>query len=181
MAEAIALAGSIIAIVQIASAARKLSQSLYTTARTAGSAKEDIEKFAMDINTFASILSITHTSIRRYCQRKSNSPTIRYIYEHEILEQLVDQATRVRRQIEVLRPPIRDLRRGRIPIANRLKWAFFNKPDVKALHPEMECVKTNLLLVMQIMNLEKRQQEDQSDETRQEMYQPPIALTYNIN
>lgn len=168
MAEAIALAGSIIAIVQVASAAVKLSQSLYTTARKAGSAKEDIENFAMDMNTFASIIRSTHRSIRRYCQEESRSPAIRYIKEHNILEQVVDQATRVGRKIEQVRPPIQDLR-GRLSIVNRFRWSLVNRHDVKALNPQMECVKTNLHLVMDIMILEKLQQGYRSDETRQEM------------
>jgi hypothetical protein len=171
MAEAIALAGTIFTIVQIAGAATKLSRSLYATARKAGSAKEDIQNFAMDINAFASIMRIAHDSIRGHCRNESNSAVLRYIREHDILEQLVEQATRIRKHIEAVRPQIQDLR-GRLAVVNRFKWILFNRPDVKALHPEMECVKTNLLVVMQLMALElaqQRQQHQQSAETRREM------------
>src|SRR5438105_1133491 len=121
MAEALALAGSIIAIVQIAGAATKLSRSLYATARKAGSAKEDIQKFAMDINAFASIIRVAHDSIRGHCQKESNSSVLRYIREHDILGQVVEQATRIRKQIEAIRPQIQDLR-GRVTVVNRLRW-----------------------------------------------------------
>lgn len=171
MAEALALAGSIIAIVQIAGAATKLSRSLFATARKAGSAKEDIQKFAMDISAFASIIRAAHDSIRQNCQKESNSAALRYIQEHDILGHLIEQATRIRKHIEAVRPQIQDLR-GRIKVVNHLKWILFNRPDVKALHPEMECVKTNLLLVIHIITLElvqQQQREHQSDETRREM------------
>lgn len=171
MAETLALAGSIIAIVQIAGAATKLSQSLYTTARKAGSAKEDIETFAMDISAFASIIRVAHDSIRGHCQKESNSAVLRYIWEHDILGQLVEQATRIRKHIKAVRPQIQDLR-GRLTVVNHVRWTLFNRPDVKALHPEMECVKTNLLVVMHVMSLElaqQRQQKHQSHETRREM------------
>lgn len=178
MAEALALTGSIFTIVQIAGAATKLSRSLYATARKAGSAKGEIEKFAMDINTFASIIRVAHDSIRGHCRKESNSAVLRYIREHDILGQLIEQATRIGKHIEAVRPQIQDLR-GRLKVVNYLRWIIINRPDVKALHPEMECVKTNLLVVMHIMALElaqQRKQEDQSDETRQEMWEPVITL-----
>ena len=171
MAEAIALVGTIFTIVQISGAAMKLSRSLYATARKAGSAKEDIQKFAMDINAFASIIRVAHDSIRGHCQKESNSAVLRYIREHDILGQLVEQATRIRKHIEAVRPQIQDLR-GRFTVINHFRWILFNRGDVKALHPEMECLKTNLLVVMHTMSLElaqQRQQEHPSDEIRREM------------
>ena len=171
MAEALALAGTIFAILQIPGAATKLSQSLYATARKVGSAKEDIQKFAMDINAFASIIRVAHDSIRGHCRRESNSSVLRYIREHDILGQLVEQGIRIRKHIEAVRPQIQDLR-GKLTVVNHFRWILFTKPDVKALYPDMECVKTNLFVVMHIMALElaqQRQQQHQSDETRREM------------
>ena len=113
MAELLGLIGSVIAIAQIAGAAIKLSQSLHRTAHYAGSAEEDMQAFAMDISAFASIIRVAHDSIRRQCEKESNSSVLQFLDKYEILGHLVQQSARIRRHIEVVRPQVQDLR-GRL-------------------------------------------------------------------
>jgi hypothetical protein len=167
MAEALALAGAIIAIVQIAGAATKLSQSLYRTSRRAGSARGDIQAFAMDIGAFASVIRVAHDAILAHCDKESDSAVLRYVRDHNILGQLIQQSVRIKKHIETVRPRIQDLR-GRFSVINHVKWVW-KRDEVKALHPEMECVKTNLLVMMHVVALEIAQQGEQSDATRREM------------
>jgi hypothetical protein len=167
MAEAIALVGSIFAIVQIAGAASKLSKSLFRTALKAGSARDEIEAFAADIGAFASIIRVAHDALLGHCHKESNSAVLRYVRDHNILGQLIQQSVRIRKHIEAVRPRVQDLR-GRFSMINHAKW-MWKKDEVKALHPDMEMVKSNLLLVMHVVSLEVAQQGEQSDATRREM------------
>lgn len=167
MAEALAVIGAVTAILQIAGAATKFSQTLYRTAHYAGSAKEDIQAFAMDIGAFASVIRVAHDAIRGHCEKESNSAVLQFVRDHKILRQLVEQSGRIRKRIEAVRPRIQELR-GKFSMINRWKWVL-KRPEVKALHPEMECVKTNLLVVMHVVALELAQQGEQSDATRREM------------
>jgi hypothetical protein len=167
MAEVFALTGTIIAIVQIAGAATKLSKSLYRTAHKAGSAKDDIQAFAMDIGAFASVIRVAHDALLAHCDKESNSAVLRYVRDHNVLGQLIQQSVRIRKHIEAVRPRIQDLR-GRFSMINHAKW-ILKRDEVKALHPQMECVKTNLLVMMHVVALEVAQQGEQSDVTRREM------------
>jgi hypothetical protein len=167
MAELLGLLGSIATIVQIAGAAIKLSNSLYQTAQEVGSAKDDIQAFAMDIEAFSSVILLAHQSIRGHCQKEHGSSVLQYIEDNGVLGQLVNQSKRVKNHIKKVRPRIRDVR-SRISLISRFKW-MRQRPEVKALHPEMECVKTNLMMLMHIIQLELKQEDEQSEETIQEM------------
>jgi hypothetical protein len=155
----------ITAIVGIAGAATKLSKSLLRTAREAGSASDDIRTFAMDINAFSSVILLAHNSLREHCSRQSHS-VLRYINNHQVLDQLAAQSVHLIEHIELIRPRIESLR-SRLDLICRFRW-LRRKPEVQDISLRMQSVKMNLLLVIHVVALEASQQRPPSRDARRE-------------
>ena len=167
MAEALALTASIVAIIQIAGAATKVSRTLYRVARKAGTASDDIHAFAMDIGAFASVIGVARTALRSHCANACRTPVLKYLEDFKVLEQLVTQSERVMDQLDMVKPDIKSIP-SRMPLISLFKW-FLHKSDVKALGPEMEKVKSSLMLVITVLRFETIQKEEPSQENEQEM------------
>lgn len=170
MAEVVGLIAGITAIVGIAGAATKLSSSLYRVAQSCRVAGEDIERFAGEIDLFASTIMMAHYSLRERCQNHSNSsvhsPALEYMRENAVLGQLTTQSERVVTHIRQVRPRIKSLE-SRIDFVTRIKW-LLRKSEIQAIRPEMENVKTCIHLVIDVVHLELAQSHD-SRESRREM------------
>lgn len=152
MAELAGLIASIGAIAGMAGTAAQFSRSLYDAAKRIRSAQIDIEEFGEKIDTFASVLRLAYHSIRRNCHNNPQSDLLIYINNHDVLSQLVRGSRRVRRRIREVQPRVETLPSS-IALWARMKWVY-RRPEIKALHPEMESVKTNLLLLMHVVQLE---------------------------
>ena len=124
-AELIGLIGSIWAIAGIAGAAAKLSQSLYRTARQAGSAGEDIEAIATKVAAFPSLITMAHDSIRNYCQKQPQLQVLQFINDHSVVDHWVVQSELIEIHIKNIRPYIRVIR-SRIDLVTRFKWILRN-------------------------------------------------------
>lgn len=176
MAEIVGIVASAWTLVSIARAATKFSKSLLRAADAAGSAGKEIETFALDIQAFASIIRIAHKSLDQYYSNEPDSPVLKYIEEEAVLDQLVAQSQRVIKNIREVRPKIKSVASS-IDLMSRLRW-LLQRSEVQALGPRMECVKSNLHLIMSIIILESAKQNEQSPETQREMsVQTPFLIT----
>jgi hypothetical protein len=168
MAEAIGLASSIIAIGAAATTALKVSRSMRQVARTIEAAGDEIEEFSMKIRAFASIIQFGVASLRRYATRCSSSKVMKYLEDLEVLENMALQSNRTTLKIKLAGRHTKSIQSS-LTVLTRIKW-YLAKPEVEALQPEMETLKTSLLVVMQSIQLEETQQGEDNEETRREMY-----------
>jgi hypothetical protein len=174
MAEGIALAAGIVGIAGAAATALKVSASLLTVAQSLGAACEEIEDFAMSIRFFSTVLTMGISSVRSCTKKGSSSKVLKYCEEFEVLDQLELRAKRTTRKIERAWKHTESIRSS-LSVVTRIRW-YFAKPEVQALHPEMETLKTSLLIVMQSVKLEEMRQGEDNEETRLEMC--AISETY---
>jgi hypothetical protein len=168
MAEVVGLVASVAGIAAAAAAALKASAALLEVARTLGAAGHEIEDFAINIRSFASVLQLGIGSVRRCTKKGSSAKVIKYLEELEVLDQLAFQSKRTNRKIKRAWKHTKSVR-SNLTFVTRIKW-YFAKPEVQALHPEMETLKTSLLVVMQSVRLEEMKEGEDNEETRLEMY-----------
>ena len=176
MAEAIGLAASIVAIGSAAATALKVSRSLRKVARTLDAAGHDIEDFALKIRAFVSIIQYGVGSLQRYTMKSSSSEVMKYLEDLEVLELMALQSNRTTAKIKLVWRHTKSIQSS-LTVLTRIKW-YFAKPEVEALQPEMETLKTSLLLVMQSIRLEETQQGEDNEETRQEMLVSQASCEY---
>lgn len=170
------LAASLVAFVGIAGTAAKLSKSLYRTARSASSARKDIETLSMHIEAFSSVVMAAYVSLKHYSHEQARSTVVDYVEEHQVLETLRVQSEHVTQRIKKLRPQIKAIPSS-ISILAKAKW-LFQKSEVLALYPEMESVKTNLILLLNTLRLGAIEEgigtgekmNELAEETAEEMY-----------
>lgn len=87
------MTASLIAIGTAAGTALKISKSLYDLARTYKSAAEEIENFALDLRSFASVVQLGQDSLERHRKKSPLSEIIKYIESLDVLNQLAAQST----------------------------------------------------------------------------------------
>lgn len=174
MAEVVGLAASIIAIIGIAETATKVARSLLRIARKAGTARDDIQTLASSIMAFSAVIQVAHDSLKAHHQKDPKSPVLKYIAEHKVLRDLKFQSDIVEEHIENIEPQLRTIC-SRIDLLTRFRW-WKQESEVKALGPEMESVKTNLLVLMHVIVLEVLRQKEPSEETNREMYAPSTCI-----
>jgi hypothetical protein len=179
MAEVIALASSILAITGAATTALRVSASLLKIARSLATAGDEIEDFAINIRAFAAIIQLGIGSVNRCTAKRSSSEVMRYLEDHEVLDQLAVQSNRTSQKIKSAWKRTKTVRSS-LTVLTRIKW-YLAKPEVQALQPEMETLKTSILVVMQSIRLEEIQQGEDSEETRQEMQVTPGFFKQNIS
>ncbi|TAQ88630.1 hypothetical protein B7494_g3054 [Chlorociboria aeruginascens] len=167
MAELAGLFASIIAIVGVAGTATKLSISLYKAAREAGAAGNDIKEFALKVQSFASIMEVAHGTLQKSCSQNPSSTFLKQVQDKAILDQLTTQSRDVVGNIKVLEPKISALGNN-LTLISRFRW-LLRKSEVQALGPKMETVKTSLILVMQMANLEILLSGEQTNASVQEI------------
>jgi hypothetical protein len=166
----ISFTASLVAILGIAGSATRLSTTLYSIARKAGSAGLGIERFAMDVGTFASVVQIAYGLLNEHCHtqtRLQTSLVLQHIEENEVLNQLVAQSKSVVNQIKLVRPRLKSIQSS-FDFITRLKW-HLRRTEIQALGLRIESVKTNLLLVISLVHLEAAKQQSPSAETDQLM------------
>ena len=170
MTDPLSLSASLIAISGLAGAALKTSIALYGFCRSLEAASDEIEQFALDIRTFATITQMGQTTLSLYYAKEPTSPILEYFRQLEVLDLLAEQSRRARKRIRLARRHTESVQSTH-KIVTRLKW-IYRKKEVKALYPDMESLKSTLLLAMAYVNWEVAQKRGDSEETRQEMQVP---------
>jgi len=168
MGDPISFTASLLAIASAAGVALGVSVSLYDFARAVQAASDDIEDFALDIRAFGSIIQLGHDSLKRYCSRGIASPVLKYLDELELVEQLAAQSKRTKKHINRTWNKTKSIESD-FDVITRMKW-YFRRADVLALRPEMEALKTSLILITNYIAIEAATHREDTKETREEMY-----------
>ena len=119
------------------------------------------------IKSFESLIGLACTSLDRQFKNTSRSPVICYIDDFKVMDDLVRQSKNVKRHMKRATPKMKRLP-SNIDFFTEVKWAL-GKSKILALGPQIESVKTSLILIMTIVKMEQVQQEPQSDEAAKEM------------
>jgi hypothetical protein len=162
-AEALGIASSITALAGAAVAAFRVSESMYNIARRVRHVRDEIEMFAMEIEAFANLLKTANFSLdRRIKALDTQSPTLRYLQDNEVLVQLNKYSRRVTSQVKKLKGPILSIESS-IPFWTRFKW-MYQKRAIDSSTSMMLGVESKLNIVLHVLSLEGAYQRGDSDE-----------------
>jgi hypothetical protein len=162
MAEALRVINSIGAA---ADTAYGIQKDIRRLARDLGHAQGDIRKFAKDIKDYSLIVN---SAILTLYQHAKTSPAetivLRSIHNHKLFTRILAASHRVIDDIDKIWPRLESLE-SRIPFGERLKWAT-RRPQVEALGPKMESVKSSLDLIISVVTLELLLNQGESPEVK---------------
>lgn len=166
MAEVLAIPAALAAVLQLAEYGRHFSKVLYRFARNASTAREDVRRFASQVRTFADTIDLAQVSLDRHISAYADSPIIAYISTRAVLHNIAQQALQIFGRFQDSRDLVRSMDSD-FGLWARFKWSL-RKATVLELFPEMENVKTSLLLLMTTAQLESltlsRKNRDQMSE-----------------
>jgi hypothetical protein len=136
-----------------ADTAYTIQKDIRRLARDLGHAQEDILKFATDIKDFSMVTNRAILALYEYT-KKSSAETIvlQSIHDRKLFTRIRAASNRVIDHIDKIWPHLESLE-SKIPFGERLKWAM-RRPQVEALDPKMESVKSSLQLSISVVSLE---------------------------
>jgi hypothetical protein len=153
MAEIIGLAASIIAIGGAADTAWKIAKNMRRLARDLGAAREDIRKFAREIEDFSLLIGSAHLSLHNLSTKsQAQTKVLQYMHDQKLLKRIVAASNRVMDYIDKIWPRLKSLESS-FGLLEKIKWVT-RRSQVEALGPKMESVKSSLQLVVNIVTLE---------------------------
>jgi hypothetical protein len=165
MAEIIGLAASIIAIGGAADGAYKIAKNMRRLARDLVGARDDIRRFAIEIEDFSLFIGSAQLSLHNYSQKpQAQTKVLEYMHRHRLLKRIVAASNRVMDSINKVWPRLESLE-SIVPLFEKFKWAR-RRTEVEALGPKMEKVKSSLQLVVSVVTLEAVLNQDKSPETK---------------
>jgi hypothetical protein len=165
MAELIGLAASIIAIGGAADTAWKIGRAMRRLARHLGAAREDIRKFARDIEDFSLLIGGAQLSLHNLSMKpQAQTKVLEYIHNRKLLKRIVAASNRVMDYIYKIWPRLESLESS-LALFEKIKWVR-RRSQVEALGPKMESVKSSLQLVVSVVTLETLLNQGQSPETK---------------
>jgi hypothetical protein len=168
MMDPLSFTASLIAVAGLAGTVFNTSQTLYAIAEQFRSAREDIERFALDMRNFGIVIKIGHRCLKDFFSTCAPaSPLFRFFKDLKVLESLAEESELTRKGIRRARSKTLAAQSSNQAFA-RLKWVF-RKKHLNALHPGMERVKSNFALMMAYVNFEMAQRRGKSEENRREM------------
>jgi hypothetical protein len=115
----------------------------------------------MQTQLFAGVVGAAHQSLQQHNRTQgSESPVLHYVENFHVIEDVVAASQNVTDHTKRLMPQLRSLRSS-IALWTRIKWVM-QKSEVEAMGPKMECVKTSLILIINVISLEKGRQQEQA-------------------
>ena len=152
MAEVLAIPAALAAVLQLAEYGRHFSKVLYRFSRNASTAKEDVKRFASQVQTFSDTIDLAQVSLDRHFAAYAESPIIAYISRRPVLHNIAQQALQIFDRFQNSRDLVRTIDSG-FGFWASIKWSL-RKTTVLELFPEMETVKSSLLMLMSTAHLE---------------------------
>lgn len=152
MAEFMAMAGGLAAVLQLSASAQRLVKVLYRLAADAGAASDEVNRFATQVETFSNTIKVAQFGLRQYCTEHTNYPVVIYISELRVLDGVNSEAKHVQQHLQAIARQVKALR-SRSVLWTRFKW-LWNKSSILDLHPGLESVKTSLNLLLATTQLE---------------------------
>ncbi|KAK1987774.1 hypothetical protein LZ30DRAFT_684400 [Colletotrichum cereale] len=152
MAEVIGIVASAAALIQLVRYGKKSAHALYGFSRRAGISKIDVERCANHVRTFSLTVGLAHEALEEYGTDPSASPVFEFISSRKVLSAISIDSESLVSRLTLAVKRFRGLAAGgRTPMAF-IKW-WLHKDDVMALFPEMERIKTNLMLIIAVIQL----------------------------
>lgn len=152
MAEFLAIAGGMAAVVQLAGTGRRFSKTLHRFATNAGAAAAEVERFANQVRTFSDAVEVAEQTLSSYCQVYPKSPLVAYIGRCKILASIDNETRAVRAHLRAIQARVVNMESRSVLWAS-FKWTM-NKSSILELSPEMESVKSNLGLLISTTHFE---------------------------
>ncbi|KAH6850575.1 hypothetical protein B0I37DRAFT_117004 [Chaetomium sp. MPI-CAGE-AT-0009] len=152
MAEFLAIAGGMAAVVQLAGTARRFFKTLRRFSMNAGAAGAEVERFANQVRTFSNAIELAEQTLSIYCREHPKSPLVAFVDRSKILANIDSEARAVQTHLRAVHARVVNMKSRSILWAS-IKWSF-NKSSILELNPEMESVKASLNLLIALTQLE---------------------------
>ncbi|RDW78354.1 hypothetical protein BP5796_06206 [Coleophoma crateriformis] len=154
MADNLGMAEAISSIDTIASGTARVANSIYRLSGQVGAAAPEVEDFARCIGDYSSVVSLTLNSLLLECPRQRAHLTSiwGYLSQHQIIERLEDQSRQMEKSIKRIKPRLKALR-SKLGWMGKVRWSS-RRAEVQGLKLEMESMKTTILIVHLVVNLE---------------------------
>jgi hypothetical protein len=152
MAEVLAITGGLAAALQLSSCAKKFATALYRFADDAGTAGLEVERFANQVRSFSETVTVAHGTLSHFCSENPRSPVVVYISSNDVLKNIGTEAMAVQAHLRQIQHQVVGLRSS-VTLWASVKWSF-KKSSILELSPEMESVKTSLILVITTAHFE---------------------------
>ncbi|KAK4246726.1 hypothetical protein C7999DRAFT_15161 [Corynascus novoguineensis] len=152
MAEVLAVAGGIAAIVQLAACGKKLARALHRFSRDVVDARADVRRFENQVSIFCAVIEAAQQTIFRYCRENPESLLVTYINRSGVLDLINLEAGIVRRHLLDIRVQVLGMKSTFVFWAS-IKWGI-KKSSFKEVVPEMESIKASLILLVSTTQLE---------------------------
>jgi hypothetical protein len=142
----LSITASVIAVAGAAGTASKCARAFYKIARKAGAVREDVEFFASHIDTFGSIVSSVHNTIRDHYMKYRGSLTLQRLGQQASLKNLALQSNHLMRRLKDLEPDVKDRDVG-LGFLGRARW-LLKGAEREELCVWMERVKMAFVMIM---------------------------------
>lgn len=153
MAEIVGIVASAAALVQLVRYGKKSAHALYQFSRHAGVSQDDIERCADQIRSFSLTVGCAHESLDQHLEDCTGSAVLDFISGHGVLDAISVDADSVSMRLELAAKRFGNLAKRKRTLPAFIRW-WIHKDAVVSLFPEMERVKTNLMLIILVVRLE---------------------------
>ncbi|KAL2255238.1 hypothetical protein VTK26DRAFT_3800 [Humicola hyalothermophila] len=153
MAEALAIVGGLAAVTQLAGMAWRLGQDLSRLAANVWTTSDEIKIFADQLKTSSTVIRLSQCTIVNFCEDSPESGVVKHIKSRQLLEKIDTTARRVLRHLRQAYHKVRGMRKSSSLVIT-LTW-FWRKASILEFYPAVECVKTNLGLLISSVLMEE--------------------------
>jgi hypothetical protein len=150
--EVLGFVATVITIAEVGKTTSKFAKTIYAVAKESRFVGDRIRKCGRRFDSIADSIATVHIAIEHHCPSDPASPTIQYIKSHQVLENLRRISDEIRDDIRGQTAKIRSLPH-RFDIVTSWKWKRM-EPELEALHPHMESLKTELSIILNVLILE---------------------------
>ncbi|TQN66712.1 hypothetical protein CSHISOI_07664 [Colletotrichum shisoi] len=152
------MVASAAALVQLVRYGKKSAHALYQFSRHAGVSQVDVEQCANQIQSFSLIVGSPHQSLDQHREDCIGSAVLDFISAHRVFDAVTIDADSVRKRLRLGAKQFSDLANGKRTLPAFINW-WLHKDAVVSLFPEMERVKTNLMLIILVIQMELQMKE----------------------
>ncbi|KAK1676134.1 hypothetical protein BDP55DRAFT_661856 [Colletotrichum godetiae] len=153
MAEVLGIVASVSALIQLVEYGKKFAKALYLFSEQSGSQRKEVQRYAFQAQDFSDCINITQFALEQHFDKYTESPVLRHILSQGILRRLLNWSELIEWRLRKATKHVRTRLSGGNAVLNFFKW-WYQKDCILDLFPEMECVKTSLLLLMSTTQLE---------------------------
>ncbi|OBR14630.1 hypothetical protein CH63R_03356 [Colletotrichum higginsianum IMI 349063] len=158
MAEIVGIVASAAALVQLVRYGKKSAHALYQFSHHAGVSQIDVERCANQIQSFSLIVGSARQSLDQHREDCTGSAVLDFISAHRVFDAITIDAKSVKIRLKLAARQFSSLAKGKRTLPAFINW-WLHKDAVVSLFPEMERIKTNLMLIILVIQLELQMKE----------------------